>query len=269
MLRLQGMMQYIISENQAAFVQGRHIQDNILEAHELIHSLKSKKDCSEKYIAIKTDISKAYDRVEWKFLETTMRKLSFAEVVIGWIMTCVSTVSYSILVNGSPFGHITPSRGIRKGDPLSPFIFLLCSEVLSQMFKILEQANKFQGTKVARRCPSVSHLLFADDSLFLYKASLSDCQHVASLLREYEHISGHQVSLEKSSIIFRMMMDQKRRRIQSILRIHKVGGGGKYLGLPEQFGRNKIEVFEDMVSDIKDTTSGCIISFYPQLKRRF
>ena len=85
-LRIQRCLEVIISESQAAFVPGRQISDNILVAHELINALKSKKDCSEKYMAIKIDISKAYDRVEWSFLEAILSKLGFHTICISWIM---------------------------------------------------------------------------------------------------------------------------------------------------------------------------------------
>lgn len=152
-IRIQRCLDVIISESQAAFVPGRQISDNILVAHELISALKSKKDCSEQYMAIKTDISKAYDRVEWSFLESIMTKLGFHPISISWIMSCITTVSYSVLINGCPYGMIKPSRGIRQGDTLSPYLFLLCAEALSQMIDQAQITNRFQGMKLSRHCP--------------------------------------------------------------------------------------------------------------------
>ena len=132
-MRLKRCLGSIISDSQAAFVLGRNISDNVLIAHELLNSLKSKKECQSTYIAIKTYISKAYDRVEWNFLERVMRQLGFAERWILWIMECVRTVSYEVLINGSPYGNVRPTRGLCQGDPLSPYLFLFCAETLSQM----------------------------------------------------------------------------------------------------------------------------------------
>ena len=117
-------------------------------------------------MALKLDMSKAYDRVEWCFLEELMRKMGFHERWINLTMVCVKTVTYSILVNGEPRGLIHPSRGIRQGDPLSPFLFLLCTEGLNGLIKQAEVNGDIHGFSLYRRGPKLTHLLFADDSLF-------------------------------------------------------------------------------------------------------
>lgn len=166
----------IITETQAAFVKGRLISDNIFVAHEALHALRTRDQVSSEFLAVRTDMMKAYDRLEWPFVEQSLRCLGFCERWIHRIMVCISSVSYGILINGRPYGRITPSRGIRQGDPLSPFIFILCAEILANTFRVAAEERKLTGLQIAPGAPSLSHLLFADDSLFsarLRKSRLS------------------------------------------------------------------------------------------------
>lgn len=167
--RLKKYLPEIISETQSAFVSGRLIPDNILIAQEIFHGLRTNKSCKKIFIAIKTDMSKAYNRVEWPFIERLLRKLGFAEEWIGWMMFCIQSVEYKVLINGSPQGRIIPQRGLRQGDPLSPYLFILCTKVLIANIRKEERQKNLTGLKVARTCPPVSHLLFADDNLFSVK----------------------------------------------------------------------------------------------------
>ena len=116
-------------------------------------------------MAVKLDMSKAYDRVEWHFLREMMQKMDFCSRWINWTMKCVETVSYSFNINGEVKEYIVPERGIRQGDPLSPYLFLMCSEGFSNLLTRAEEEKKISGLKISRKGPSLTHLFFADDPI--------------------------------------------------------------------------------------------------------
>lgn len=172
--RLKTFLPEIVSDAQGAFVSGRLISDNIRIANEMVHALRTNPNCDEDFIAIKTDMSKAYDRVEWNFLKELFLRLGFDRKWIQWIMVCVRSVTYSVLLNGNLYGFIKPERGLRQGDPLSPFLFILCAEVLIHIMNTAERDGHISGLHLTQSFPSVQHLLFADDSLFLCQATFKE-----------------------------------------------------------------------------------------------
>lgn len=225
--RLKKALPKVISETQSAFVGGRTIIDNILVAHELLHALNSSNSCSEEFIAIKTDISKAYDRVKWAFLENAMRTLGFAEEWIHLVMQCVKTVSYQVLINGNPQGNIAPTRGLRQGDPISPYLFVICTEMLVRMLKRSEDKKEITGLKVASTAPPVSHLLFADDSMFYCKQDDGELNQIVRIIEEYSLASGQRVNYQKSSVYFGKLIPPERRDLLK-----------KKLGISQDGGRS-------------------------------
>ena len=133
--RLKKHLPSIIVENQSAFVPDRLIFDNAMVVYELVHYMKNKRVGGNHQMTLKLDMSKAYDRVEWGYLERIMINLSFPSRWIRLVMTCVRTVTYSVVINGSPCGHIVSTRGLRQGDPLSLYLFLLCMKGFSSLIK--------------------------------------------------------------------------------------------------------------------------------------
>jgi hypothetical protein len=209
--RLKVILLEIISQNQSAFIPGRLITDNVLVAYELTHFLQNKRSGGDCFAALKLDMSKAYDRVEWNFLKRMMEKLGFDSRWINLIMQCVSTVSYKIKVNGDLTEVIVPMRGLRQGDPLSPYLFLICAEGFSGLLNEVERVGNMEGVTICANAPSITHLLFADDSLLLLKVNEGNANYLQHVLQLYEQCSGKIINKDKSSILFSKNCGQRRK----------------------------------------------------------
>jgi hypothetical protein len=167
---------------------------------------------------LKMDMEKAFDRMEWSFLLAVLDKLGFSSTWVSWIKTCISTPSFSILLNGSTFGFISPGRGLRQGDPLSPFLFILGTEVFSRLMFKEERNEFFKGLQIARNCTAIHHLLFADDLLIFGKATVTVAASIKACLDKYCRWSGQLVNVSKSSIRFSKNTNpSKTERISTII----------------------------------------------------
>jgi ribonuclease HI len=243
--RFKQVLPLVISPEQSAFIPGRLITDNILVAFESLHTMDTRIKGKEGYIEIKLDMSKAYDRVEWDFLEAVLVKMGFANRWIRLLMTCVRSVSYSILINGHPHGKIVSSRGLRQGDPLSPYFFILCAEAMSSLLHFNARVGSISGISIARGGPTITHLFFADDSVLFCRANIKEWGKNQDVLECYEAAPGQKINREKTSLFFSW---NTKPAIRTIL-LGAVGVASTqryetYLGLPALIGRSKMSVFQ-------------------------
>ena len=128
--------------------------------------------------------------------------MGFHDMWVKTTMRCVSSVTYSIKINGQPRGHIIPTRGIRQGDPLSLFLFLFCAEGLSALIRKAVERGLLSGVAACQRGPKISHLFFADDSIIFCRATIEECSTLEDILETYEHSSGQQLNCEKTALFF-------------------------------------------------------------------
>jgi len=238
--KLRKVLPHIISRSQSAFQSNKAISDNILVAFESLHHMKCKKGGKVRHMALKLDMSKAYDRLEWAFLKRMMEKMGFHARWVGWIMECVQSVTYFVLINGEPTEPITHTQGIRQGDPLFPFLFLLCSEGLNGLIERAVENKHLEGFSLCKNGAKISHLLFADDSLLFCHARMEDVSMIQEILGKYERASGQKINSNKTTIFFSgNVSNEAKLQVQNLLGVLEIKEYEKYLGLPVVVGRNK------------------------------
>ena len=174
-----------------------------------------KNNCTGKqgFMALKLDMSKTYDKVEWSFFEQIPLKLGFHEDCVALLMECITTVSYSILVNGEPKGLFRRSRGLRQENPLSPYLVLFCAKVLNAILREAALKEEIQGFSICRNGPKLNHLFFPDDYLLFCKASLLKCEKIQELLEFYEEASRQMINKGKSTLFLARILIHKSWRI--------------------------------------------------------
>ncbi|CAL1352559.1 unnamed protein product [Linum trigynum] len=238
--RLAVVLPFVISDTQNGFIKGRDISDNILIAQEVMQFLKTKTQGRDRWMALKLDMEKAYDRVEWGFLFAVMEALGFNDHWMKWIKACVTSVSFTVLLNGNEHGYFRPQRGLRQGDPLSPLLFAIYTEAFSAILLNALGSQQLHGLKIHRLAPTLSHLFFADDTYLFLRATSSECHNLLHLLHQYEEFSGQRINLQKSSVCFSSnTSEQDSVALAELLGIASIGSMEKYLGLPAQSWRSK------------------------------
>lgn len=153
-------------------------------------------------MAYKIDLEKAYDRVDWEFLRRTLNDFGFPPIIGSLVTSCVTSASLAILWNGKKLPTFSPTRGLRQGDPLSPYLFVLCMEKLSLTIQGEVTKGNWIPYKVPRNGPAVSHLLFADDVLLFTKAQGAQARLISSILETFGKASGLKVNVNKSRAFF-------------------------------------------------------------------
>ncbi|GAA0160574.1 reverse transcriptase [Lithospermum erythrorhizon] len=248
--RLAQILPKLISEVQAGFVKGRLIQDNILLAQELIHHID--KGSKAGNVILNLDMSKAFDKLSWSFLEKILRRMGFSEIWIGRVMACINNNWFSIIINGKSEGFFKSGKGVRQGDPLSPALFILAEEYL---FRGLQHIHN-QHPEIAYHsgCSvKVPALGFADDVLIFSSGTKSALSKVIDFLDHYQLVSGQMINREKSSwIISNKATPTRCSIVQKVTGFRKGAMPFTYLGIPIYKGKKQIFLFDGLIEKIRE-----------------
>ena len=170
-------------------------------------------------------------------------------------MKCVNSVGYQILINGTPYGEVVPSKGLRQEDPLSPYLFVICTEILVQMMRKAEEDRKLSGLKFARGAPAVTHLMYADDSTFY--CTEEELQYLVDFIQRYSMASGQRVNYQKSSIYFgKLLHAERKEEIKAKLGIEQTCRERIYLWLPESFDGSKVSILSYLQEKLRQRVQG-------------
>ncbi|XP_018473851.2 uncharacterized protein LOC108845081 [Raphanus sativus] len=227
--RIKPILPSVILPCQTAFVKGRLIAENTILAGEIVNGYHKNKD--PKRITIKVDIAKAFDTLSWEFLFNCLQGLHLPDILISWLKACVCTPHFTIGYNGMVQGYFKGKRGLRQGDPLSPYLFVIAMNILSLM---LNKAAAEQKIKYHERCSTskLTHLCFADDLLIFIDGSLESVQNVMQVLHEFELRSGLAVSVHKTSFFASGLSTQEIDTIKASTGMPYASLPVRYLGVP-------------------------------------
>lgn len=197
--RLKPLLPSLISEEQTGYVEGRQILNNIIQAHEVVHSLKSNKQSG---MIIQLDLVKAYDKLNWSYIRAILKAFGFNQNWIRWVMALVTSTSFSILLNGAPSTTFIPSRGLRQGDPLSPFLFVLMMEGFGRAIKMANVEGRIQGIKLTPDGEANTHQQFVDDTMLQGVPTIKEARAIKEILNNFNMAAGTEVSQNKSKVFF-------------------------------------------------------------------
>ena len=230
--RLRSYLDRLISLMQVAFVLDRKCADNAIIIQELLHMMSLKK-CKVGYMAVKIDLEKAYDRLEWSFIRDILALFNISHYLSKVIMSCISTSNIEVLFNGGALVSFNPSRGIRRGDPLSPYIFIVCMEVLVFFIQDKCNAKLWDLVKTSKGGLVVSHLFFADELVLFAKTNMKNCLCMMDALEGFCGVFGQKTNKEKSRAYFSPnVVVNDREKLCEVLGIRLMPKLGKYLTFP-------------------------------------
>ncbi|XP_058783255.1 uncharacterized protein LOC131657925 [Vicia villosa] len=247
--RLASLLPSLISFEQKGFIKGRNIRDGICLTSEAINLLNNKSFSGN--IALKIDITKAFDSISWKFILKTLNSFGFSSIFCNWISIILHSATLSINFNGKLTGYFSCSNGVRQGDPLSPLLFCLAQEVLSRNITSLVSSNQFNRIQATRNCFVDSHTMYADDIMIFCRGDQKSLSNISNLLNTYAEHSGQFCSKHKSLIYAGGMSSSRHKILADIIGFKMAYPPLLYLGAPIFIGKPKASHFLFLADKIK------------------
>lgn len=208
------------------------------------------------WMAIKIDLEKAYDRLSWDFIRDTLFDIGFPPNIFSIIWHCISSPRMKLLWNGEALEEFGPSRGIRQGDPISPYLFVLCLERLFHLVEGAVSNRSWIPIRLSRRGPKISHLAFADDLLLFEGASMDQAETIKDILDSFCASFCQRVSLEKTRVFYSRNVHWDRMRdINNVLGFSSTEDLGKYLGVPILHKKVTRSTFNYVLEKVKSRLS--------------
>ncbi|KAL4565722.1 hypothetical protein LXL04_029825 [Taraxacum kok-saghyz] len=256
-LSMNAVIGKLIGGVQSAYVANRNILDGPLVINELYSWAKSGK---KKVLMFKVDFEKAFDSINWNYLESVMNQMGFESKWRQWIRGCLNSSWTSVIINGSPTNEFKISKGVRQGDPLSPFLFIIAMEDLNVAMETARDKGLFEGVHIPNG-PTLTHLFYADDALFVGEWSCSNLKNLARILNCFNVVSGLKVNFHKSKVFGIGVAEDETSSYASILGCEAGQFPFNYLGVPVGANMNLkknwkpiIDKFEAKLSPWKSKT---------------
>ena len=254
--RIKPILSSLVAPTQCSFVPKRQITDNVIIVQEMLHSMRHKQG-RRGSMMIKIDFEKAYDRLRWSFIRDTLLELRLPQTMVDVVMNCIESAKLSILWNGEPMEYFHPSRGIRQGDPLSPYLYVLCMERLSHLIDREVRLGGWKTIRASRNGPQFSNLAFADDLILFGEASVDQADTMMKCLDAFCEASGSKVSIDKSKVFFSPNTHVDiQEAVCRRLGMEVTTDFGKYLGVPTINGRTSKRDYQYLVEKINDKLAG-------------
>ncbi|GKU91337.1 hypothetical protein SLEP1_g5224 [Rubroshorea leprosula] len=242
-----------MNDNQSAFVKGRQLMDSVIVPNETIDEAKKKR---KRIFIFKADFEKAYDNVCWDFLDSMLSSMGFGDKWRQWIKECLASSSVSILLNGSATREFKISKGLRQGDPLSPFLFLIIAEGLNGIINYAVEHNLFKGVAVGKGSLMITHLQFADDTILFEEATEENMKALKGIMRTFELVSGLKINYNKSQLIGVNVKEEEVSKMSHFLNCNIGELPMKYLGMMIGMSTRRLKMWKGLIDKFKKKLSG-------------